>query len=668
MASGPNTARLHLGAAYYPEHWPPERWPEDIRLMREAGFSVVRMAEFAWSTMEPEEDSFDFAWLDSAIELLADAGIVTVLGTPTAAPPAWLVQSHPDLLAVEAGGQRVQFGNRCHYCVTSPDLHVAARRIARMMGERFGNHPSVIGWQLDNEYNRVCYCDRCRGQFQEYLRERFGSLDALNTAWSTRYWSQTYSAWEQMPIPIGPHNPGLMLEFRRFVTECYRRFQRLVIDELRPHLRPEVWITHNFMGWFDAFDHYALTADLDMASWDWYIGTGHHDHLVSGAAHDLTRGFKRRNYWVMETQVGHTNHLPVNNDLNRGEARAMAWHAVAHGADALLYWQWRMAPGGQEQYWGTIVDQAGRARPYLEEVSEIGRDFAAVGELLTDTEPVADIAILNSYDDRWAINIHRHHEDFDYVAHLLHYYRPLAERNIAAEIISTDAPLDGYKVVIAPAHHLLTEERVARLLAFVEQGGHLVLTLRSGVKDDANALLPSRPPGPLADAAGVEVEDYYALAEPVPVLGDRFTGTSSIWAERLNVRDVPGTEIIARFGPSNGWLDGHPAITAHPWGNGKVYFIGAWLDENSQRALLDRIAYDAGIEPIMQTPGGVEARQRVNGQGQEVLIVVNHERAPRVVTLPWLADDHLTDARGVEEVHLAPYGVGVFTRSQEQPR
>lgn len=663
MTSEPGTGRLHIGAAYYPEHWPRERWLEDIRLMREARFSVVRMAEFAWSVMEPEAGNFDFDWLDSAIALLADAGIVTVLGTPTAAPPSWLVQAHPDLLAVEASGQRVQFGNRCHYCVTSPDFHSAAGLIARKMGERFGHHSSVIGWQLDNEYNRVCYCDRCRSHFQAFLREKFGSLDALNDAWSTRYWSQTYSAWEQIPVPIGRHNPGLMLEFQRFVTEGYRRFQRLVIDELRPHLRPDVWITHNFMGWFDAFDHYDLTADLDMASWDWYIGTGHHDYLTSGAAHDLTRGFKRQSYWVMETQVGHTNHVLINNDLDRGEARAMAWHAVAHGADAVLYWQWRMMPGGQEQYWGTLVDQAGQPRVYHDEVRQIGQDFAVAGSLIAGTEPAADIAILNSYDDRWAIHIHRHHEDFDYLDHLLHYYRPLAGRNIATDVISVDAALNGYKLVIAPTLHLLNEERVARLLAFVERGGHLMLTVRSGVKDDLNALLLTRPPGPLANAAGVEVEDYFALLDTVPVSGTLFTGTSSIWAERLKVRDEAGTEVIARFGASNGWLDHQPAITVHPWGRGKVYVVGAWLDEDSQHALLKRIVDEAGVEPVMQTPKGVEARKRVDGQGREIVIVVNHERQEQIVALPWPADEHLTGARGVEEISLALYGVGVLTRT-----
>ena len=328
--------RLHIGAAYYPEHWPEERWPEDIGLMRALGLSVVRMGEFAWSTFEPAEGQFDFEWLERALVLLAEAGIAAVLGTPTAAPPAWLTTAYPDTLAVDEYGRRAQHGNRCHYCVTSPEYHAAVRRIVEALGERFGGHSNVIGWQLDNEYNRVCYCERCRAQFQAFLAERYGSLEALNTRWSTRYWSQTYSAWEQIPLPIGGHNPGLLLEHKRFITECYRRFQGLQLATLRPHLRPGVWVTHNFMGWYDGFDHYRLSEELDLASWDWYVGSGHNDPLTSGAAHDLTRGFKRQNYWVMETQPGCVNWSAVNNALNRGETRAMAWHAVAHGA-CLLY-------------------------------------------------------------------------------------------------------------------------------------------------------------------------------------------------------------------------------------------------------------------------------------------------------------------------------------------
>jgi len=657
-----SSTRLYLGAAYYPEHWPEDRWPEDIRLMREAGLTVARLAEFAWSTLEPAEGEFNLDWLDRGISELASVGIVSVLGTPTAAPPAWLVQQHPDLLAMDESGRRVQFGNRCHYCINSLELHAATRRIVGAMAKRFGDNPHVIGWQLDNEYNRVCYCDRCQSLFQRYLAGRFGSLDALNARWSTRYWSQTYSAWEQIPIPIGHHNPGLMLEFKRFVTTSYRQFQRLQIDALRTHLRGDVWISHNFMGAFDGFDHYEMTQDLDMASWDWYVGTGHHDYLTSGAIHDLTRGLKRRNFWLIEAQPGSVNWSSINNTLNKGEARAMAWHAVAHGADAVLYWQWRSALGGQEQYHGTLVDQSGQPRPFYQEVQQLSRDLTTASPLLSGSTISATVALLNSYDSRWSIQWQPHHRDFDYVAHLLHYYRPLAARNISADIISADAPLDGYKLVIAPALLILNESRAARLKEFVTQGGHVVLTIRTGMKDDYNALLPSRQPGPLAALAGVEVEEYYALLDPVPVSGGWFTGESHLWAEQLKVRDEAGTQIIARYGASNGWLDGQPAVTVHSHGKGRVYFVGAYLDEASQQSLLQRIVTTAGVQPVMETPSGVEAGKRVDARGQEVLIVINHEQTEKLVRLSWPAREHLSGRSVTDELMLEPYGVAVLTR------
>ena len=654
---------IHIGSSYYPEHWDGSYWAKDIRLMKEAGFTVARMAEFAWSTMEPAAGEFNFDWLGYAIAQLAAAGIGSVLGTPTAAPPAWLVQQHPDMLAVDENGQRVQFGNRCHYCVNSPEFHFATRRIVSAMAECFGKNPHVIGWQLDNEYNRICYCERCQKLFRQFLRRKFGTLDALNEHWSTAYWSQTYSNWDQVPLPVGPHNPGLMLEFRRFVTESYRQFQRLQVDTLRPYLAPKVWITHNFMGWFDGFDHYAVSEDLDMASWDWYVGTGYHDYLASGAAHDLTRGFKRKNFWLIETQPGNVNWSPLNNVVNKGEARAMAWHAVAHGADAVLYWQWRSALGGQEQMHGTLVDQSGQPRPFYDEAKQLAGDLAKTSGILLGTTPVADVALLNSYDNRWSIHAQRHHKDFDYVTHFSHYYRALAARNIATDILSADASLNGYKLVVAPALLLLNEKRAAQLKVFVENGGHLVLTIRSGMKDDYNALLSLRQPGMLAEIAGVEVEEYYALFEPVPLVGENFKGESRIWSERLKVTDQT-TNVLARFGKSNGWLDGQAAITTHAYGKGSVTYVGAWLDDVSQQKLMDGIVKFAGVEPVMECPAGVEARKRVNPQGHEVFVIVNHEQAEKRLKLPWMAYEHLSGS-DVRELKLDSYGVVVLTRVEK---
>lgn len=652
--------KLHFGVAYYPEHWPQERWAEDIRLMKEAGVTVVRMAEFAWSSLEPAEGDFRFEWLETAIEMLAEAGIMTVLGTPSAALPAWLVQKSPAVFAVEENGRRVQFGNRCHYCVNSPEFHLATRRIVSAMAERFGNSPHVIGWQIDNEYQRICYCNHCRAKFQKFLRKRFGSLDELNARWSTAYWSQSYSDWAQIEIPIGPHNPGLMLAFKQFVTHSYQKFQKLQVDELRKRISPAAWITHNFMEWYGAFDHYDLTRDLDFASWDWYVRSGVRDYLETGAMHDLVRGFKNKNFWLMETQPGNINWSKTNNALNRLEARVMAWHAVAHGADALLYWQWRSALGGQEQYHGTLIDQSGRPRPFYNEAKVVGQEFAKLTELIAGSTIQSKVALLNCYDSRWSIEFQPHNSQFDYVSHFWHWARPLAASNLDVDIISADVALDGYKLVVAPALMVLDEARAAKLTEFVRGGGRLVLTVRTGMKDHHNALLPMRQPGFLADAAGVEVEDYYSLKDPVPVGGDLFKGTSQLWAERLRLLNE-STRVLARYGACNGWLDEQPALTVHPYGDGFVYMVGAYLDDASQQKLMEYLLSEGQIETL-KTPPGVEIRTRIRPDGQAVYFVINHTPDKIEVKLPWAARNHLSEQTISGEVTFAGYAVAVLTR------
>jgi beta-galactosidase len=655
---------LHIGAAYYPEHWPEERWAEDVRLMQEAGFTVARLGEFAWSTFEPASGKFNFEWMDRAITLLAVNGIKTVLGTPTAVPPAWLVAESPELLAIDESGRRVQFGNRCHYCVNSPDMHTATRRIVAAMTEHFGPNPNVIGWQIDNEYNRVCYCEHCRAAFQQFLKAKYQSLDELNQRWSTAYWSQTYSAWEQIPTPIGPHNPSLMLEWKRFITHSYRNFQKIQIDLLRPHLAPEVWITHNFMGWFDGFDHYELSADLDMASWDWYVGTGHNDPYFSNSTHDLTRGFKRKNFWVMETQPGTVNWSRVNNSLYKGEARTMAWQAVAHGAAGFLYWQWRSALGGQEQYHGTLVDQSGQPRPFYAEAKQIAEEFKKVLPLFADTSYPARTAILNDYESRWSIQWQKHHKDFDYLAHLQHYYRPLAQANIPVDIISPDQSLKDYRLVIAPSMIIMDQERFEHIKEFVARGGYLILTPRTAMKNRDNALLPERQPGPLREMAGVEVQEFFALNEEVPVKGNWFNGVSRTWAETLNIIDSNITIVVAKYGDGNGWLDNQIAISVKGVKSGMIYYVGTYLDEAAQSSFINHVAQVAGINKILETPVGVTAARRLRPFNQEVIIVINHTRKEQVVNLANNTyDDNLTGARYAGQMKMAPLGVAILTKA-----
>jgi len=664
MNSFLSNSRLHLGASYYPEHWSEDHWAEDIRLMQEAGFTVVRMGEFAWSSLEPSAGEFRLDWLERVISQLASSGIATVLGTPTAGPPAWLATQHPDFLAVDEYGRRAQIGNRCHYCVNSPEFHAAVQRIVKAMAKRFGPNPNVIGWQIDNEFHRVCYCDRCRRLFQDFLQTRYGSLDALNERWSTSYWSQTYSAWDQIPIPIGAHNPGLMLEFKHFITESYRKFQRLQIDNIRPCIPEGVWITHNFMRWFEGYDHYIISEDLDIASWDWYVGMGHHDYLSSGVLHDLVRGFKQKNFWLIETQPGSINWKPINSTLNRGETRTMAWHAVAHGADAILYWQWRSALGGQEQLHGTLVDQSGQPRPFYEEAQQLGRDFAAASSILAGSEVKASVAMLNDYDSLWSIRWQPHHREFDYAEHFTHYYRPLAALNAPVDVLSAKLmdveKLVDYKLVIAPALLIQNQTMVEVLKKYVVQGGNLVLTIRSGMKDQYNALLPQRQPGGLSEIAGVEVEEYYALLDSVPVSGDWLEGQSSLWAERLKPIGKKDAQVLVHYGKSNGWLDDQIAISVNDYGKGRVYYVGAYLDESAQQALMTKILETAHVAAHVVSPD-IEICKRVRSNGDDVYIVINHASMERAVHMSWSSFERLSGMRMDADFNLAAYSVAIVT-------
>lgn len=661
----PSRKVLHIGAAYYPEHWKSEQWLNDIRLMQELGISVVRMGEFAWSSLEPSAGNFQFEWLDQAISLLALHNIRTVLGTPTAAPPAWLVSEHPEILATNEEGKKVQFGNRCHYCVNSSAFHEATARLVKAMAEHFGSNPNVIGWQIDNEFNRICYCEHCHSLFQEYLKERYKTLDELNRRWTTAYWSQTYSDWKQIPIPIGPHNPGLMLEWKRFVTQSYRKFQKLQIDLLKPHLNEQVWVTHNFMGWFDGLDHYEMAGDLDMVSWDWYIGMGHNEPVFSSATHDLTRGFKKKNFWVMETQPNTVNWAKINNPLYKGEARTMAWQAIGKGADAVLYWQWRSALNGQEQFHGTLIDQSGQPRPFFEEVKQIASEFRQLSSLFENTQVESRIAVMNDYESRWSISWQKHHRDFDYVAHLMAYYRPFCQLNIPVDIISPDQSLEGYKIVLAPSLTIVDEKRVAHLKAFVENGGHLVLGSRTAVKNRDNAFHPLRPPAFLTPLTGAEVEDFYAINEDVPVIGNWFTGKARIWAERIRIIDHDFTLPVATYGSSNGWLDGQVAITVHNHQAGIVYYVGAYLDETAMFAFLKRVASSAGVNGMFEAPVGVHVYRRVRTYDRkEVFVIVNHTQAEQLVKLDNNTyDDHISGKRIAGQIRLSPYGVAVLTKT-----
>jgi len=317
--------RLWLGAVYHPEHWSEDRWPVDLRLMTEAGLNVVRMASGAWATLEPAAGQFSFGWLDRAIALLADSGISTILGTSSCAPPAWLVRQYPELLAEEPTGRRAQLDGNYYPCVNSQEFQATIGRLVNAMAEHFGPHPHVVGWQIDSKCNGACYCPRCQAGFRRYLADRYVTLDQLNRRLVTGCGGEVYSDWEQVHLPLGRCNPDLTLDFKHFITHRHRELQRLQVELLRPHLRPGVWIAGSPPDWNGDLDPYALAEDTDLASSDFIPASERHDYRSTGALRTLARGLKRRNFWILDTNLSNPGDAGARSALRQDEAQALAW-------------------------------------------------------------------------------------------------------------------------------------------------------------------------------------------------------------------------------------------------------------------------------------------------------------------------------------------------------
>lgn len=667
-----NPGQIHLGAAFYPEHWTKEDWAEDIRLMKAAGFTVVRMGEFAWSRFEPQEGKFDFDWMDEAIQMLADSGIQTVMGTPTAAPPAWMIQQYPEVLRTGSDGRKVQFGNRQHYCVESPQYHAFTRTMVEAMGAHYASNPHVIGWQIDNEFGPDCHCDLCRSAFQGFLKDKFGTLEFLNARWTTEYWSQTYSDWAQIELPHGGNNPGLLMAYRQYFGDAYQCYQKLQIEALRKFIPADVWITHNFHGGFNGYDHFKLAADLDLASYDYYVGSGHNDPALSGFKWDLARGLKQQNFWLMETQPGSVNWSTMNTKLNKGETRAMNWQAIGHGADAVLYWQWRSALNGQEQYHGTLVDQAGQPRPFYEEAAELGDDLNRVRAVLEHTTLMQNrVALLFDFESRWSLENQRHHERFDYWEGLLKYYRVFQEKSIGVDIVSPDADLTHYNLVVVPYMIVIDDVRAEKLAKYAKDGGHILMTCRTAVKDHFDAMLPERPPAlGLQNITGVEVEEYYPLDTAAPLDSKTLHdgATARVWAEKLKIAPYKLVSTVATYKPFNGWLDGTPAITTNMLGRGIVWYVGCILDDAAHRKFVDYvIQYLLLIPPLKQVPFGLEACARENAAGEKFYILINHQNQAIQTQFPKGFYEFITQAEYPGVLNVPPYAVAVLGKKPKPP-
>jgi beta-galactosidase len=654
--------RLLFGGDYNPEQWPEEVWHEDLRLMRAAGVNLVTVGVFSWARIEPRPGARDFGWLDRVMELLHGGGIMVDLATATAAPPPWLGHRWPETLPVDADGRRLWYGARGHFCPSAPAYRERAIALVTDIAARYAGHPGLAMWHVGNEYGEVCWCDRSAAHFRRWLQARYRDLDSLNDAWATAFWSQHYSEWDEvLPPRRAPYlvNPTQQLDFQRFCSDALLELFLAERQVLR-RLTPGVPVTTNFMGLFKPVDYWAWAAHEDVVAHDWYGDPADpRSHVLGALGFDLMRSLGGGRPWMlMEQAPSAVNWRRRNPPKRPGQMRLWSLQAVARGADAVCYFQWRASGAGAEKFHSGMVPHAGEDTRVHREIREHGIELQRLGEVV-GARLRADVAVVLDWHSWWAAELDSHPSwDLRVVDRLLAWYRPLWEAGILVDLAHPSADLSAYAAVVVPNLYLVDDTGAASLRGYVERGGTLVMGFFSGVVDERDHVRLGGYPAPFRELLGLRVEEHWPLREGETVtcasaLLGRFEGR--LWAERLRAE---GAEAVATI--AGGDLDGVPAVLRNSYGAGTAWYVATQPDDAGMAALLQRVCGDAGVAaPLPGLPRGVEVVAR-----GEVVFLLNHTEEPVMVTLAGARVDLLTGAWYDGLVPLGRFGVAALRAAE----
>ncbi|WP_327724973.1 beta-galactosidase [Streptomyces europaeiscabiei] len=647
--------RVLFGGDYNPEQWPEEVWHEDVRLMKEAGVNTVTLGVFSWAKLEPRPGAREFGWLDTLMDLMYAGGIGVVLATPTSSPPPWMGRLHPETLPRDENGQVEWWGSRQHFSHSSDTYRRYAAAITEDLAARYGGHPALTMWHINNEYCTYDWGDEAAVTFRDWLRRKYGTLEALNEAWGTAFWSQGYDGWHEILPPRRAHymkNPTHVLDFKRFTSdmllECYV-IERDIVRRHTPHLP----VTTNFMPMWVGQDAWRWAEEEDVVSVDIYPDPRDPFGAQNGALiQDMTRSQAGGGPWMlMEQAAGPVNWRGVNHPKPRGLNRLWSLQAVARGADAVCYFQWRQSRQGAEKFHSGMVSHAGEQGRTYQEVKQLGSELAAIGSEVTGHHLQAGVAVLFDWNSWWAgAQDGRLSSEVDLAQVVRSWHRALWESNLTTAFAHPEHDLSAYRLVVVPQLYLLTDAAVENLLAYVRGGGTLVSGFLTGVADEDDRVRPGGMDSRLRDLFGIRtLHEWWPLdaGEEVECEGLRGVFRGTLWSEEIEAVDAD--EIVPYKG---GELDGLPAVVRR----GRAWYVSTLPEPAELRALLARVATDAGVRPVLDgLPDGVEAVRR-----GDVLFVLNHGRDAVTVDVPGTHRDLLTETTVTGTLSLGRYGVAVL--------
>lgn len=681
---------MYFGVDYYPEHWvypfggtaeePEGRWKRDVELMVEAGVNVVRMGEFAWGLYEPTEGQFDFGWMRRMMDLLGEVNIKVVLGTPTAAPPLWLAQQHPEILPVDERGLCRHEGTRRGYCVNSDVYWDYSQRIISALAGALGNHPQLIAWQIDNGLGThdtaASFNPETRRDWHAWLQAKYETIERLNEQMGNRFWAQTVTHWDQVPMPRiapAPHNPALILDWMRFCSDTLVAYARMQA-ELLHGLTPEKPVTHNFRALSCNYDYFDLAEVLD------FVAVNSNATIKERSSElaceiDLMRSLKKTGirtpddnpgFWVIEQKAGHVDWQDVNSLVRPGVVRLFTYQQISRGATGILYFLWRQPRFGAEKFYGGVLTHDGRAENRgFEEIKQIGQEMTRLGPALKGTRVVADTCILYSHENEWSLHYTRQpNRQFNYRQHVQLFYNALHDRNIPVDFARPTDDLSQYRLVFAPSLQLLAGGEADRLKLYVHNGGTLVGTFNTGLVDEHHIAPDTGFPHDLTDLFGMEVIEFDALPpgeENHLTFKGAFPAThlhpGQIWCDIIEPK---GCEIVATF--AKDFYAGRPAITLNRFGDGRAIYVGTMSQQPLYNDLVVWLRQMVSLHPLIKVPDTIEVSLR-QAEGRKIFFLLNHQNSPVRITFYKPMHDFLTGQTFTGNYDVPPHGVLVLDES-----